>query len=157
PESYIADGHQISLEQQWVTEARIGAAELEARRAAAQAYQVKAMANFDESNAAADARLQGAFIERDTGYADAELTRSTHDARLYRMERQIAAKEVAKDAEFTRQETFLSASVKEWQAEVERIRSEAENSWQESLAEHDRMMASRAAVQERGQAEIDRM
>jgi hypothetical protein len=157
PESYIVDGSAISLEQQWVSEARIGAAELEARRAAAQAYQVKALANFDESAATADNKLQGSFIERDTGYADAELTRATHDARLYQMQRQIAAKEVSKDTEFTRQETFLTASVKEWQAEVERIRSEAENGWQESLAEHDRMMATRAAVDERGQAEIDRM
>lgn len=157
PESYIAEGQGLSLEQQWVSEARIGAAELEARRASAQAYQVRALANFDEAAATADNKLQSSFIQRDTGYADAELARATHDARLYQMNRQIASKQVAKDVEFNRQETFLTASVKEWQAEVERIRSLAENSWQESLAEHDRMMATRAAVQERGQAEIDRM
>ncbi len=157
PESYIAEGHEITLEQQWVTEARVGAAELEARRAAAQAYQVKALADFDESAAAADSSLQQSFIERDTGYADAELTRAAHDARLYQMNRQMAAQEVVKDSEFQRQESFLSASIKEWQAEVERIRSQAENSWQDALAEHDRMMSARAAVQERGQAEIDRM
>lgn len=157
PESFIVEGQEIKLEQQWVSEARIGAAELEARRAAAQAYQVKALANFDESAAAADAKLQGSYIERDTGYADAELARTTHDARLYEMGRQIESRRVQKDAEFERQESFLSASVKEWQAEVERIRSSAENEWQDALAEHDRMMATRAAVQERGQAEIDRM
>ncbi|MCC5823292.1 MAG: hypothetical protein LAT64_08305 [Phycisphaerales bacterium] len=157
PESFIVEGHGMKLEQQWVSEARIGAAELEARRAAAQAYQVKALANFDESAAAADAKLQTSFIERDSGYADAELTRKTHDARLYHMGRQIESRQVEKDIEFQRQESFLSASVKEWQAEVERIRSSAENEWKDSLAEHDRMMATRAAVQERGQAEIDRM
>lgn len=157
PESYIVEGHEISLEQQWVSEARRGAAELEARRAAAQAYQVKALANFDESASAADSMLQNSFVERDTGYADAELARTTHDARLYQMNRGIAAQEVSKDTEFQRQESFLTASVKEWQAEVERIRSQAENSWQDSLAEHDRMMSTRAAVESRGQAEIDRM
>jgi hypothetical protein len=156
PESFVQEGAGIKLEQQWVSEARIGAAELEARRAAAQAYQVKALADFDES-AAADTKLQHSFIERDSGYADAELARATHDARLYQMNRQMAAKQVVKETEFARQESFLSASVKEWQAEVERIRSQAENEWQEALAEHDRMMATRAAVQERGQAEIDRM
>lgn len=157
PESFIVEGGQNQIEQQWISEARIGSAELEARRAAAQAYEVHALANFDESAAAADSKLQGSFIERDTGYADAELTRSVHDARLYQMGRQMASKQVTVETEFQRQESFLTASVKEWQAEVERIRSQAENGWQESLAEHDRMMATRAAVQERGQAEIDRM
>lgn len=157
PERYITDGEAINLEQQWVAEARIGAAELEARRAAAQAHQVRAFANFDESAAAADSQMQNSFVERDTGYADAERARATHDARLYQMNQQMAAKQVAADTEFRRQESFLSASVKEWQAEVERIRSQAENEWQDALAEHDRMLATRAAVDERGHAEIERM
>lgn len=62
PESYIVEGQGMSLEQQWVSEARIGAAELEARRASAQAYQVRALANFDESAATADNKLQSSFI-----------------------------------------------------------------------------------------------
>lgn len=156
-ESYIEEGGEISLEQKWVSEARAGTAELEARRAAAQAYEVSAMADFDEAMASADTQLQSAFVGRDTGYAEAELTRTTHDARLYQMGRQIAAEKVSADAEFQRQESFLSASIKEWQAEVERMRSQSENEWRDALAEHDRMLATRDAVQGRAQAEIDRM
>lgn len=154
---YIAEGEELTLEQQWVSEAREGAARLEAQRAAAQAAEVVSFADFDEAMAGADADLQDSFVSRDTGYADAELTRSVHDARLHEMGRQINAKSVATETEFRRQESFLSASVKEWQAEVERMRSQSESEWQDALAEHDRMLATRAAVQDRGQAEIDRM
>lgn len=156
-ESYIQEGQGLQLEQQWVSEARNGTARLEAQRAAAQSAEVSAIANYDQSMASADADLQDAFVARDTGYADAEMTRSVHDARLHQMDRQIAAKGVTKDTEYKRQEAFLTASIKEWQAEVERMRSQAENDWQDALAEHDRMLATRAAVQERGQADIDRM
>lgn len=156
-DAYVSEGEQIALPQAWVSEARTGVAELEARRAAAQAAEVTAFANYDQYQAASDAVLERGFVARDTGYADAELTRSVHDARLYEFDRNIASREVMADTEFERQESFLSASVKEWQAEVERMRSEAENGWQSSLAEHERMLATRGAVQERGQAEIDRM
>ncbi len=155
--TFIETGEELNLEQQWVSEARIGTAELEAQRAAAQAGEVHAFANYDQAMAAQDATIEHAFVARDTGYADAELLRATHDARLAQMDRDIAARGVQAESEFNRQESFLSASVKEWQAEVERMRSQAENGWQESLAEHERMLATRDAVQERGQAEIDQM
>lgn len=155
--TFIETGDELSLEQQWVSEARIGTAELEAQRAAAQAAEVHAFANYDEAMAAQDSAIENAFVARDTGYADAELLRATHDARLAQMDRNIAARGVQAESEFNRQESFLSASVKEWQAEVERMRSQAENGWQEALAEHERMLATRDAVQERGQAEIDQM
>lgn len=155
--TFIETGEELSLEQQWVSEARIGTAELEAQRAAAQAGEVNAFANYDEAMAVQDATIETAFVTRDTGYADAELLRATHDARLAQMDRNIAARGVQANSEFNRQESFLSASVKEWQAEVERMRSLAENGWQDALAEHERMLVTRGAVQDRGQAEIDQM
>jgi len=156
-DTFIEAGGEMNLEQQWVSEARIGAAELEAQRAAAQSSEVHAFADFDQAMAAQDASIENAFVTRDTGYADAELLRATHDARLAQMDRNIAASGVKADAEFVRQESFLSASVNEWQAEVERQRSQAENGWKESLAEHERMLVTRDAVQARGQAEVDQM
>jgi hypothetical protein len=156
-ETFIETGSEMNLEQQWVSEARVGTAQLEAQRAAAQASEVHAFANYDQAMAAQDANIENAFVARDTGYADAELLRATHDARLSQMDRNIAARGVHADSEFARQETFLSASVREWQAEVERMRSQAESGWQESLAEHERMLVTRDAVLNRGQAEIDQM
>jgi hypothetical protein len=156
-ESYINEGEGFELPQQWVSEAREGTAAIEAQRANAQAFEVYAQSAFEESMAQADTDLQDGFITRDTGYADAERTRTIHNARLAQMDRQIQSRSLKSDMKFERQEQFLTASVKEWQAEIERMRSESESDWSRSLAEHDRMMATYGAVQERGQAEIGQM
>ncbi len=157
PEGYVAEGDSFQLPQQWVSEARHSTAELQAQRANAQAYEVYAESQYTESMAGADAELQNGFVNRDTGYADAQRTKEVHNARIEQMGNQIQAREVAADARYERQEAFLSASVKEWQAEIERMRSSAEKEWAGALAEHDRMMASYTAVRDRGQAEIDQM
>ncbi len=157
PESYITEGGEIELPQKWVSEARQGSASIQAQRANAQSYEVFAEAQYTESMAGADANLQDGFVSRDTGYADAELTRSVHNANIAKQNSDIAAREFAAASKWERQEAFLVASVKEWQAEIERMRSESETEWSAALAEHDRMMASYEAVRDRGQAEIDSM
>lgn len=157
PAGYVEEGDSFQLPQQWVSEARQGTAAIQAQRANAQATEVFADSAFTESMAAADADLQDAFVSRDTGYADAERSRTVHNARLAQMDRQIAARGVESDSKFERQEAFLTASVKEWQSEIERMRSVSEKEWSGSLAEHDRMMATYAAVRDRGQAEVDQM
>jgi hypothetical protein len=156
-DGYIEEADTFELPQQWVSEAREGTAQIQAQRANAQAFEIQADSTFTEAMADADANLQDGFVSRDTGYADAEMTRSIHNARLAQMDRQIDAKEFASESKWDRQEAFLSASVKEWQSEIERMRSVSEKEWSESLAEHDRMMATYKAVQHRGQAEIDQM
>lgn len=157
PGQYITEGDERQLPQQWVSEAREETAQIQAQRANAQAFEVYAESQFSESMAGADSELQNGFVARDTGYADAERARSIHNARLQQMDRQIEARELAADANWDRQEAFLVASVKEWQAEIERMRSSSEKEWSSSLAEHDRMMASYTAVRDRGQAEIAQM
>lgn len=157
PQGYVAEGDGFQLPQQWVSEARQSTADIQAQRANAQAFEVYAESQYTESMAGADADLQDGFVGRDTGYADAVRTREIHNARIEQMGNRIRAGEVAADAKWERQEAFLTASVKEWQAEIERMRSGAEKEWSESLAEHDRMMASYTAVHDRGTAEIDQM
>ncbi len=156
-QEYIEEGDSFKLPQQWVSEARSSTADIQAQRANAQSFEVYAESAFVESMAGADADLQDAFVIRDTQYADAQRTRAIHNARLAQMDSQIAAREVESDSRFERQEAFLVASVKEWQAEIERMRSAAEKEWSEALAEHDRMMATYKAVNDRGQAEIAQM
>jgi hypothetical protein len=156
-ESYITEGGEIQLPQRWVSEAREGSAGIEAQRANAQSFEVFAESQYTESMAGADADLQDGFVARDSGYADAELTRSVHNANISKQNADIAAREFAAASKWERQEAFLVASVQEWQAEIERMRSQAESEWSGSLAEHDRMMASYEAVRDRGQAEIDSM
>lgn len=157
PESYITEGGEIELPQQWVSEARQGSAAIQSQRANAQSFEVFAESGYTESMAGADADLQEGFVARDTGYADAELTRSVHNANLSKLESNIQSREFAAASKWERQEAFLVASVKEWQAEIERMRSGAEKEWSSALAEHDRMMASYQAVRDRGQAEIGSM
>lgn len=156
-ETYVEEGDSFVLPQKWVSEAREGTADIQAQRANAQAFEVFAESAFTEAMAGADADIQDAEVLRSTGYADAERTRTIHNARLAQMDSQIAARGVESDAKFQRQESFLVASVKEWQSEIERMRSESEKDWSESLAQHDHMLATYAAVRDRGQAEIDEM
>ncbi|MCA9274737.1 MAG: hypothetical protein KDA29_01805 [Phycisphaerales bacterium] len=157
PETYVVEGSEIELPQKWVSEAREGSASIQAQRANAQAYEVNAEAFYTESMAGADADLQDGYVARDTGYADAELTRNVHNANISKLNSDIQAREFAAASKWERQEAFLVASVQEWQAEIERMRSDADKEWSSSLAEHDRMMATYQAVNDRGQAEIDQM
>ncbi len=154
---YVAEGSEFELPQQWVSEARESTADIRYQRAYAQSMQVGADANYTEALAGADAELQDGFVSRDTGYADAVRTESIYNARIDQMQTEIQARGVEANAEFQRQERFLSASVSEWQAEIERMRTKSERDWAASLAEHDRMLATYQAVQERGQAEINGM
>ncbi len=156
-DGYIEEGDSFELPQQWVSEARSGTADIQAQRANAQSFEIYAESAFIESMAGADADLQDAFVVRETGYADAQRTQAIHNARLAQMDSQIAARGIESDSKFERQEAFLIASVKEWQSEIERMRSAAEKDWSEALAEHDRMMATYKAVNDRGQAEIAQM
>ena len=156
-ESYIQEASEFNLPQQWVSEARAGTAEIQAVKANAQAYELVAGSNYDEASAQADTDLQEAFILRDSGYADAERTNAIHNARLSSMGSQIEARKVQNETKWDRQEAFLTASVNEWQSEINRMRSESEREWSDALAEHDRMMATYTAVESRGQAEIDQM
>tara|TARA_R110000737_G_scaffold2923_6_gene8699 strand:- start:173753 stop:176587 length:2835 start_codon:yes stop_codon:yes gene_type:complete len=155
--SYSNEGDQVALPQQWVSEARSSTAEIQARRANAQSFEVVADSNFNEATAQADADLQNGVVGRDIGYADAQRTSDIHNARLSQMNNQIESNKFSNGAKWKRQEAFLTASVSEWQSEIERMRSESERDWSDSLAEHDRMMASYAAVQSRGLTEIDKM
>lgn len=156
-ESYVAEGDNFELPQSWVSEARSGTADIQAQRANAQAFEVYAESAFTESMASADADLQDAFVTRDTGYANAERSLTIHNARLAQMDSQIVAQGVESDSRFQRQESFLIASVQEWQSEIERMRSESDKNWSSSLAKHDHMMATYNAVRDRGQAEISEM
>ena len=156
-ETYVTEGDDFELPQKWVSEARSGTADIQAQRANAQAFEVHAESAFTESMAGADADLQEAHVLRNTGYADAVRTQTIHNARLAQMDSQIVASGVESDSRFERQEAFLIASVREWQSEIERMRSESEKDWSSSLAKHDHMMATYNAVRDRGQAEINEM
>src|SRR5690606_28275915 len=52
-QTYFEQGREVQLPQRWVTEARVATAESEARRGAAEAFRVRADADFADSTAQA--------------------------------------------------------------------------------------------------------
>jgi len=156
-EQYQAEASDIALPDQWLSEAEFGTASIEARRAAAEASKIKAAAEARERQAAAEAALSGAFSTMQGDVAKADLAAGVFDARLNEQRSQINARQHTFQAEGRRREAFLAASISEWQAEVERMRSGAEVSWNNSMARHDQLLAERFAVETRGQATIDKM
>lgn len=154
---FSSRGTEVQLPTRWVSEAHGSVAEIEARRAAAQGGFVTAQANEQEGFSAADNQMQRAFSDREIASASADRMRAVNEARGFEFGEEIVSHEIIADAEIDRRERLLTASVREWQAEVERMRSQAESDWNAALSEHDSMLVQRAAVFQRGQATIDQM
>lgn len=150
-------GRQVQLPSRWVGEAVAGTTQTEARRASAQSAFVSAEATFSETTSDADATFQRALSDRESAGAFADRMSTVYNAKASESEQRIEAAQIAGQAEHTRREHLLSASVQEWQSEVERMRSQAESEWSQALAEHDRMLAEREAVLSRGGATISQM
>jgi len=156
-QTYFEQGREVQLPQRWVTEARVATAESEARRGAAEAFRVRADADFADSTAQADSDLARAFSQHEIALAGTDRAKNVFDAKINEFDERVDAKAISYEASHRRSETLLQASVREWQAEVERMRSQAESEWEQALAEHERMLAERQAVNERGGAMIDQM
>lgn len=154
---YGAEGSKVALPQQWVSEAVESTAEIEARRASAIAAQVRSEADKMESLAIADSDRQAALARDAAARAEAEKHEQTFNAKLNEMYSNAQAKQQSYETQAKRNSTVLSASVKEWQSEVERMRSQSEADWSRSLAEHEQMNSARKAVQDRGEANIAQM
>lgn len=156
-ETYRAEASEMALPEQWLSEAEFGTASIEARRAAAEAAKIKAAAAAREREAAAEAALASSFSTMQSEVAHADLTADVYDARLGEQRAQIDARQHTFQAEGRRREAFLAASISEWQAEVERMRSGAEAAWHDSVARHEQLVAERMGVETRGQATIEKM
>lgn len=156
-ETYKTEGRQVALPDQWVSEAEFGTAATEARRAAAEATKIQAAAGSRESIAASETALTQAYSQSQAELAHADMISNVYDARFGEQRSQIEARQMAFEAEGLRREAFLSSSISEWQAEVERMRTAAEAGWNDAMARHEKLMAERFAVAHRGEATIDQM
>lgn len=154
---YMNEGSKTVLPQQWVSEAQEGVAAIEARRAGAVAAQISAQSDESEALAKADFLRQGAISRDMSDRATAETFEKAYAARLNELYTNASAEQQKYEVDSRRNGALLSATVKEWQAEVERLRSQAETEWARSLAENERMNSERKAVGDRGRANIDQM
>ncbi|RMD65532.1 MAG: hypothetical protein D6824_02490, partial [Planctomycetota bacterium] len=85
PSWFEAKAREVSLPQTWLSEARMALADIEARRAAAQAAAVERDARMSKQLAFADAELTSAYKKEEAELADAEKLRDVFDARLNQM------------------------------------------------------------------------
>lgn len=156
-ESFQEDASSYGLPQEHLTEAQLAAAETQARRAAAQAAEVTADANYTEGVANADAFNQAARTDAQISHAGAQRLAEVYDAKLEEMDIRATAAEIGARIEFQRQDELLAAAVKDWQSEVEKLQAQANAEWMSAQAEYNRMGAERESVQTRGQKQIEHM
>ncbi|MEM1184470.1 MAG: hypothetical protein AAGI53_05650 [Planctomycetota bacterium] len=154
---FAAEGNRADLPARWVSEAQDASTELAAQRAKAQAFDIQARSNELTGLAAADSVIQDAQSDRDVAEAEARRLELTYDAELGSFVQQIDAQRLAFEAEQIQSERSLETQVREQEVAIAQLRSRAETDWTNSLAEHERMLAEREAVKERGDATISQM
>ncbi|MGP1309784.1 MAG: hypothetical protein ACTS27_06270, partial [Phycisphaerales bacterium] len=145
----------IELPAVWLSEARNATADIEGRRAAAQAY--KAERNAVQANELAhrESAWQNAVASHDAAIAKAGALDRQYEAKLEELSAQAIAKQEAYDAQARQGAAVVRATLKERQAEFERMRSVADTELRASEAEYQKMLAARVAVERQGSAEIE--
>lgn len=154
---YEGKARENNLPGVWVSEAHGAVAEIEARRAAAQAMRVQRDSAFSELNSVADADMQQAITEEQIARANAERTRLINNARASEFDQKITANEAAFESEARLKDSMVVALRQDRQAQFEKMRSAAGKELEQAQAVHQRMLAERAAVSSRGSAEIEEM
>ncbi len=157
PAYYQGEGQRVGLPNRWVSEAQDSTMELQAQRAQAQADDINARADELARSAEADDVIHAALSQRDIADAAARRMEQTYDAKLGKFVQEIDAQKLAFETEHRKNERILETQVREHEAFVRQLRAQAENSWSTALAEHDKMLAERDAVNERGNATVDQM
>ncbi len=154
---YMQRASQASVPAVWVSEARQAVTENEKNRAAVQAARVRVQAGQSEALGYADADLERAATREKASLADARRIQDSLDARLTEMDAFALAQESAVEEDARHGDAVVRATLKERQAEFERLRSLALAEHQAAQAEHQRMLAQRAYVSDQGRSEIEQM
>lgn len=154
---FNTQGQASRLPSVWVSEAHGAVAEIEARRAAAQAMRVRRDAQTSELSSVADADMTAAMTREQIALAEAEKARRVVSSITDEHFGKVAASEQALNSRSRMQGSMLAALRQEREAEFAKMRSAAETEWDQASAEHQRMLAERQSVSDRGAAEIGQM
>lgn len=154
---YSTQANQIALPDRWLSEAQTLTAETEARRAAAQAAEIKAFADQAQSFAEQDAMRQSAFSDKRVGEIDSKKLREVFNAKIAEEESNANTHALLAQAESAHRNKVLASQILEWRSEVDKLRAQAGTEWSQAQAEHTRMLAERSAVANRGSAQIAHM
>lgn len=147
-------GAQNSLPEWYVAEAKLGVNELETQRAEAQANFVADRATRSQRFAELDAQLQQAFSQEQLTVADADQLSETFASESQRLLALVSAREAEIENKANLGDALIRATIREREAEFDKLRSEATKEWERSQAQHTLMVAQRQNVSQDGQAEI---
>jgi len=156
-EFFASEASKIALPDRFLSEAQASNAENEARRAAAQAAEIKAFADQAQAFAFADAQRQDAMTQQHIGNIDSEKLRKVFDARIAEEVQNNQAAAIAAGAKAQHRNQSLASQILEWQGDIEKMRAVAGSEWSQAQSQHVSMVAERAAVAERGSAQIAHM
>jgi len=156
-EWYDRAANDLKLPREFVSEAQDARAFEEARRAGAFADRMRADADVIEQIGRQDAELRQALTQQQIARAEADKTHKVFESKLTEMNAQASARESAFAAESRRKDAHLAATIKEWQSEIDKLRAQALTDWTQAQALHGQMLAERAAVEQRGNAELAQM
>lgn len=149
--------NEVQLPNVWVSEASSAIHEMESRRAQIEAGRISEFASRSEKLAYADAQLERANVRETIGFADAQFLQDSFDAKLSEMDVYTMSQERAIEDEARYNDAVLRTTVQERQAQFENLRSSATTEFDQSQAQHQRMLAERVAVADSGWATIGEM
>ncbi len=154
---YAERANQSNLPPLWLGEAVQATADAQQARAQAIATRVARQASENAELAQAQARLRAAMGDEQIAVADADGLRAAIDARIAEMTTGVSATERGIESEARLNDALVRSMVQDRQAQFEAMRSQAMMEFEQSQAEHERMIAQRQAVERDGNAEIGKM
>jgi len=150
-------GSEEQLPEWYVAEAKLRVNELETERAEAHGEYVAQRADRSRKFAHLDAGLQDAFSREQMAVADAEHLAETYASDAQRVLALVSAREAEIENQANLGDAQIRATIREREAEYEKLRSEAVKGWDQAQAQHQRMKAERTKVANDGHAEIEDM
>jgi len=150
-------GAENQLPDWYVAEAKLGTAELETQRAEAHANYLAEQANRAQQYANLDADLQQSFTKEQLVAADADALAEVNASEAHKLLALVSAREAEIENQANLGDAVIRATIREREAEYDKLRSESGKEWEQSQAEHQLMVAQRRQVLEDGQAEIQDM
>ncbi len=141
----------------YVAEAKLRVNELETQRAEAQGQYLAQQAERSQKFAELDAGLQNAFASEQIAVADASQMSESIASDFQRNVALASAREAEIENQANLGDAIIRATMREREAQYEKLRSDAVNGWERAQAEHHLMKAQRNKVYEDGQSEIHDM
>ena len=154
--SYIKQAaRQADLPEQFVSEARIGMAEVERSLANARAIDVESQANLREQQAKISAHRQEASSREQIAFAEAENRRKQANAEQSRLYASVSARQRDLESTVAKNEALAETLLKERETIYADMASQADSEFSQSQARIDKLRTIRQTTEAEGIAAIE--